>query len=334
MSSDEIQSAIIQAITNPKLKTVAIVAHDNPDADAIGSMVALEEILKQLGKKVTFIAQTKIKQKYKPLVGKKRTNKMLIPRDFFDILFVVDCSTKARIRLDIEEYSKMIIVIDHHLDFPEYGNIYWCENKIANTMLIYQLVFSLQRSGYSIDITSKMATAMYMGIVSDSYNFRSKSITSEVHQVSADLLKYDVDTEYVNSVDAIPRTIIPLESEVLKNVLYDSEYKIIYVNISKSLIDKMCATYEDASQIIDILRNYKNVDVAVVFVTNSKNVYIKVRSRTIDVSKLMKEYGGGGHRYAAGAVCYADSGFWLINSVIRRIKDEIDLQKSKETVVI
>ena len=322
---------IEQLLLDNTKKNVAIIAHDNPDADAIGSMVALEELLKQCGKKVTYIAQSKIKTKYKLLVGKKRVNKLLLPREFFDILFVVDCSAKSRIRVNLDEYSDEIVVIDHHIDFPKYGDIYWCEDVIANTILIYKLILYLQNRIENVKMTDKIATAIYLGIVSDSFNFRSNGVTKDVHKIASELLEYNVDLQFVNDVDALPRSITNLASEILKNIMYDSEYKIMYVNIMKSTIDSTFSTYEDASKIIDLLRNFRDVDVAVVFVTNKYNTYIKVRSRSLDVSKIMKEFCGGGHKCAAGAVCYSDDGMWLINSVIRKIKEEIDADRIRKS---
>ena len=72
------------------------------------------------------------------------------------------------------------------------------------------------------------------------------------------------------------------------------------------------------------MRNFKDVDVAILFIRNNRNVYVKIRSRNIDVANIMKEFGGGGHKYAAGGMCYSDSEFWLMNNIMTRVKQEIE----------
>ena len=320
----DVQSQIVSVIASEDINEIAIVGHDNPDADAIGSMIALEIILKQLDKKVTMITQTKVKPKYSKLFGKKRVNKINVPNNFFDAVFVVDCSDKGRARINIDEFSENIIVIDHHDGFKPFGTLYYFRRVIANTILIYDLFLELQNQGYTVEMTKELSTALYLGIVSDSFNFRAKDITSDVYRVVADLVDAKADIDYANQVESFPQTMIPLECELLRNILYDSNYKIMYATITKEMIDRTNSSYADAGQIIDVLRNYRDVDVAILFIKNRENVYVKIRSRNINVAKIMKEFGGGGHRYAAGGVCYSDSEFWLMNNVMTRVKQEID----------
>ena len=321
---DEVQSQIVGVIASEHIQNVAIVGHDNPDADAIGSMVALEIILKQLNKNVTLITQTKVKSKYNKILGKRRIDKIFIPNEFFDAIFIVDCSSKARIRFNISEYTDKIIVIDHHDGFKPYGDIYFFKKTISNTMLIYSLILKLKQSGYDIKLTKDLATSLYLGIVSDSFNFRAKDISSDVYRAVADLIDANADVDLVNYIESFPQTMIPLECEILKSILYDRNYKIMYATITKEMINKTHASYDDASQIIDVLRNFKDVDVAILFIKNNRNVYVKIRSKNIDVANIMKDFGGGGHKYAAGGMCYSDSEFWLMNNIMTRVKQEIE----------
>ena len=134
------QQEIIQSIIG--VNNIAIVMHDNPDSDAIGSAIALENALKQMNKQVTIITQNKIKKKYLDVFGKNRVNKINIPNDFFDILFVLDCSEECRINLDIRGYSNKIIVIDGGWPYDaerlistvkKYGN----RIKFSNGILVF-----------------------------------------------------------------------------------------------------------------------------------------------------------------------------------------------------
>ena len=319
------QQEIIQSIID--VNNIAIVMHDNPDSDAIGSAIALENALKQMNKQVTIITQNKIKKKYLDVFGKNRVNKINIPNDFFDILFVLDCSEECRINLDIRDYSNKIIVIDHHSGFEPYGDIYWCEDVIANSMLIYKLIKMMMDVGLNVLLNSKIATALYMGIRSDSFNFRNPNVTPETHEICSELLKYNADTEYINELEKYSRGILKLEIFAFNSLLYDEHYKIIYTIITKDMIDSTHSTFEDASQIIDVLKLIKNVDVALLFISAKGKIYIKARSTKYNVSKVMKQFGGGGHKLAAGAVCCSDSSYSLMNSVVKAMRLEIENKK-------
>ena len=166
------QQEIIQSIIG--VNNIAIVMHDNPDSDAIGSAIALENALKQMNKQVTIITQNKIKKKYLDVFGKNRVNKINIPNDFFDILFVLDCSEECRINLDIRDYSNKIIVIDHHNGFEPYGDIYWCEDVIANSMLIYKLIKMMMDVGLNVILKES-----YVNNRKDEINLLGEQIKAE-----------------------------------------------------------------------------------------------------------------------------------------------------------
>jgi len=322
----EVEKKIIQSIIGAN--DIAIVMHNNPDSDAIGSAIALENVLKQLNKQVTIITQNKIKKKYSEIFGSNRVNKVFIPNEYFDILFVVDCSDESRISINTKEFSDNVIVIDHHEGFSPYGNIYWCENVIANSMLIFKLIKMMIKTGLNVLFNENIATALYMGIRGDSFNFRNPNVTSTTFEVCAELLKYHVKCDLVNEIEKCSMGILRLEKLVWDSLLYDERYKILYVLITQDMLNYARATYEDASQIIDVMKLIKNVDVAIVFISSRKNVYIKTRSTKYNIAKVMQQYGGGGHRLAAGAVCYNDStSYALMNAVIKSIKEEIDDEK-------
>lgn len=326
---EDVKAQIIKNILNHNVYDIAIVVHNNPDEDAIGSAMALENVLNQLNKNVTFITQNKINKKYINIVGKNRIKKINVPNNYFDAVFVLDCSEETRVGVDLYKLSDNIIVIDHHINFGRYGTLYWCENVIANTVMIYKLIKEMQERGIEISINKEIATALYMGLRGDSFNFRNPNVTAEAHEISAQLLKYGADIEEINNIERYPRSILQLEREVWSNVMFDQQYKIMYALINNDTIKNSNSTYAEASQIIDRMKLIQDVEVAVLFISTGSNVYIKIRSTKCDVAKVMEYYGGGGHKLAAGAVCFSDSPFSLMNAVIKKIKDEIDKSKKE-----
>ena len=130
-----------------------------------------------------------------------------------------------------------------------------------------------------------------------------------------------------NANERYSRGILKLETFAFSSLLYDEHYKIIYTIITKDMIDETHSTFEDASQIIDALKLIKNVDVALLFISAKGKIYIKARSTKYNVSKVMKQFGGGGHKLAAGAVCFSNSSYSLMNSVVKAMRLEIENKK-------
>lgn len=323
----DIISQIIHDINRNDVCNVAIVMHDNPDGDAIGSAVALEEILKIKNKNVTIVTQNKISKNYNNILGKNRTNRINIPRNMFDILFVLDCSEINRISVDCGELSKYCIVIDHHINFKKYGDIYWCEDVVATSMLIYRLITQIIKQDNKIQFTEKIATALYLGIRSDSFNFRNPGTDAKTHLVTADLLNHSANVDIVNDIERYQKSIFVLQQEIWNNILFDSYYKIMYVVITKKQIEDAGSNFSEAAYLVDIMKLVKEVDVAVLFLVNKNYVYVKARSNNVNISRVMEEFGGGGHKNAAGARIYSDSTFSTVNHIIEQIKQEIKQEK-------
>jgi phosphoesterase RecJ-like protein len=156
-----------------------------------------------------------------------------------------------------------------------------------------------------------------------------RGVDANTHFVVAKLLEQGANVETVNEIERYQRSLFKLQQDVWNNMMYDSVYKIMYVLITRHQIEDNKSSYKEASYIVDIMKLVKDVDVAILFLANGKNVYIKARSNTnVNIAKVMEEIGGGGHINAAGAHCYTDSAYSLMNSVVQKIKNEMDFEKS------
>lgn len=305
---------------------IAIVMHNSPDADAIGSSAAFENILRQLDKHVDIIIQSKINSAYSPVIGSKRVNKILIPNKVYDVLFILDCSEICRVNIEYLQFSCKIIVIDHHFGFESYGDIYWCENVPATAILIFELAKQLQEQK-KIEINKKIATALYLGLRGDTLNFTTYDSTYDVHKIASELFLYNANIQQVNEIEQYNFSMVKLLGDIIKDIIYDSHYKIIYLYLTRENIYDCNTTFYDSAKIVDILRNIKNVNVAFLFIRNNNIMFIKARSNTINISSIIKSFGGGGHEHAAGCACYVDSSYSLINAVITKTKQKIDEMK-------
>ena len=292
----------------------AIVMHDNPDADAIGSAIALELLLQQQQKTVDIVTQTKVNRMFEPFMPNK-TGKIWIPHDKYDVVFVIDCSSEERICYDYGVFEGINIVIDHHIFSKPYGDIYWCEDVMATAVLIYKLAQHLPLA----TITSDIATALYLGIVGDSCNFTNYGVDADLLYMAATLVQHGADIHKVNEVDRYTKNMFDLHHEMWNKVIYDCGILCIYT--TKQQMENHKTTSFDLSCLIDMYKKIKDVKIAILFVFSNNKCYLKARSDSIDVGSIMRRMGGGGHKNAAGAVCYVDSEYSFINHTVKEIKE-------------
>ena len=317
----DIRRKIINKIQNKYVKTVALVMHNSPDGDAIGSAVAFERVLLKLGKKVDIIIQNKISPGYSKIIGANRTNKIILPQPgkMYDLLILLDCAEPDRTSVNIKQISKFIITIDHHYDVKPFGDIYLYEHSASTGMIVYKLIKML------IPIDSIIASAIYLTIRSDTCSFKNTNTDSKAHEIAGELLLYGADLRLINDIyDNKSISFLKLMGYTFTNIVYDRQYKIIYLIVKIDQIKKAQSTCEEASMLIDSLRGVEDVEVAFLFLEGHDNVRIKARSKIINVSEIMAHFNGGGHPNASGAIVYSDDIHSIAESVVYRTREYIN----------
>lgn len=303
-----IKQRIINYITNKYINNIAIVTHLSPDGDAIGSSVALALALESIHKKVDVIIPA---QSTNFNILTKEVNIVHKPCKLYDLTILVDCSTLERTIYGLEEISKFLIVIDHHIDSAPLGNLYLCEDVAATAMIIYQLLLDM-----NIIITSEIATALYAGIVSDTSYFANNNVTPEVHIITADLLTKGANLKIINNIFLLKQfKVSKLINDLITNAVLNRDYHIVYTILLQEDLEKYNLSYDILGYIMTELKNIKEAEIAFLFIESKYDTKIKVRSRSFEVNKIMQYFDGGGHKYAAGA---------SINSVdVYRIADSV-----------
>lgn len=281
---------------------ICIISHDGPDADAIGSSLALEDSLKQLDKDVTYILQTNMNDAFKLIAGERIKQK---PKDNYDLVFVLDCSCFDRVQsIDCTKLGKFVVVIDHHISNNNEGNICWRENVHSTGVLVYQLLLELEKKT-KFRINSFIATNLFMSIRGDTNNFRIINNNFDIYKMASELMQYNPDIQLINEIEKYNISFVRLLGRTLNNLVYNCNSEIAYLIITKDEIDACGSNFNDASHVIDLLKNVKKVKVIYLIIRNKNRLSIKARSDFVDVSKIMAELGGGGHSAAAGLSNYS-----------------------------
>lgn len=305
-----IKQQIINKLTNKYIHNIAIVTHLSPDGDAIGSCVALALALESLNKKVDVIVP---KQSNNFNLLTKHINLVKHSYKTYDLTILLDCSSLDRTIIQLEELSKYLIVIDHHVDNNPLGNLYWCENVAATTMIIYQLLIDM-----NVYISPVIATALYAGIIGDTAYFTNNNITAQAYHVAAELISKGADLSIINQIFLIKQfDIAKLTYSIINNAILNSKYQIIYAAVLKEDLDKYHLSYNVVDHIMKELKNIKEAKIAFLFIESTNDTKVKVRSRQYDfMNKIMQHFNGGGHKYAAGASIDSIDIYNVIDTVI------------------
>jgi len=283
---------IYNAIQNADKIGIAI--HINPDGDALGSIIAMMLLCKQLSKKVVMYAPPFDNRSWKTFDGIEKLAKPFNPDDSIELMIILDCGNQSRV-LDydiIRNNVKTIINIDHHADNNKFGDINWTGPFSSVGEMIYLFL-----SEFNLDLSNEIAKALYISIYMDTGGFRHANTSADTLRVTANLVETGINSNKIISELRNTRTklgIITLGNVLLK-AKSTKDNKIVWTtknpNECKSEIAPM-----------PILREIKGAKIAIVFSEEKPNIF-KISFRSVgnaNVQQIAKHFGGGGHLAAAG----------------------------------
>lgn len=286
-------------------ETIAIASHINPDGDNLGSTLALRKSLELYGKDVELLANDTIDD-YLHFLPEKENYKEAT-RDSYDLFMILDCSEFDRIGdnlTPIAKASKNTLVIDHHVG----GGIDTDLNLIYDTApATCELVFEIiERLDLPID--KDIASLIYTGLCTDTNRFLYSNVTEYTFYVAGRLLSLGADSEYIyrNLYQSKPMKVMKFQTEVISNAEFMD--KKAYSIISKDLVKKHGVQMGDAETIVGMLRDIDEVGVSMILKEYDNGEYkVSLRSKDVDVAKVARENGGGGHIKASGFSIFDDS---------------------------
>jgi bifunctional oligoribonuclease and PAP phosphatase NrnA len=288
---------------------VLITSHENPDSDALGSMLALGLGLKKLGKAVTLYNKDGV-----PDVLGFLPNSELIQSSIddiegtFDLCIVVDCPTTDRAGKEFQEFlsrgtCSKVIIIDHHQTMSSAENLSLLDPEASSTgVLIYSILKDV-----GVEIDSSIAENLYTTIVGDTGSFRYSNTNSETFSIAAGLVQAGAEPEKISQAlyESEPLKKLKLLGLVLPTLQVVSDNRIASLYVERTMFEITGTDREDTEGMVNIPRSIKGVEVALLFrqEKNNSNPAWKVSLRSkgdVDVSKIAENFGGGGHKKAAG----------------------------------
>jgi len=274
-------------------------SHARPDGDSIGSQLAMAYALKALGKDVTVINADAAPP---PLMAFPGVSEIRIaPRadGDFEAAIIMECGDLARTGvLGLDRF--FVINIDHHPGNTGYGGINWFDPSAAACgEMIFDLVPAL-----GVPLSVEIATHIYLAILTDTGSFHYSSLTPRTFDICRATLEAGVDPVLVarNVYDSNNMGRLKLFGAVLSAMQIDQTGRIAIVYLDHEMAREAGGTYEDTEGLINLPLTVKEIQAVVFFKQDQGDQYrVSMRSKSeIDIGAVAKQFGGGGHKNAAG----------------------------------
>ncbi len=277
-----------------------VVAHENPDGDAIGSTLGLAIALLEMGKDVVAFNVDPVPEIMQFLPQSELIVSQLPDSASFDVAFVLDAGELHRTTLPVKDLCNTLINIDHH-PHSDFGDINYLDTSAcATAVMVHRVLVACKH-----EISLPVAKALYLGIISDTGSFRYSSANSEAFAVAGELIKLGVDTWDISSnlYESHTPERMKLLGAVLPSLQISSCGNYASVSMGLETLELTGSSAEYADGFVNYPRSIRGVEVAMFFNEIASNMYkISFRSRgKIDVGSLSNSLGGGGHHNAAGA---------------------------------
>jgi bifunctional oligoribonuclease and PAP phosphatase NrnA len=284
-----------------------LTAHEGPDGDALGSLLGMHHLLTQLGKdSVMFLASKEfplpIEYRFLPLEEVFHE----APADMADRTVVfLDCGNIDRMPVDfLTAGGNDVINIDHHHDNTRFGDFNLVDVEASCTAeIVYDLAVL-----FGATITKEMASALYVGLITDTGKFMYENTGSDTHRVAAALIDagVDIDDTYRRLYEHVPIEKLRLVARALDGIQRHCDDRLVLTYVTAADYEATGAGEEMTEGVIDHLRSIDGTKVAAVIrdLGNRGRAARKVSLRSsegdVDVSAIARKNGGGGHKRAAG----------------------------------
>lgn len=294
------------AATLREAQTVTLIAHVNPDADSLGSALAIAMAVEAAGVKarVTFPDQPfRIPE---GLAYLPRQDLLWPPDEVTDsdVVLAVDASSADRLAgaLEVGRAASTFIAIDHHASFDHFADLNFVDPRQPATGMIAMAL--IREMG--VALTRDMATCLYAAISSDTGSFRYPATTPDSLRAAAALMELGIDFSDVAKAmfDTKSLPFLKLQAEVMSNLevqTFDGK-TIAVAEVTAEQRSRHGVDFTETEALIDQVRTVEGIDVAVALKEDDRGHWrASVRSLgSVDVGRACTSLGGGGHRMAAG----------------------------------
>jgi phosphoesterase RecJ-like protein len=274
-------------------------SHSRPDGDSIGSQLAMAFALRALGKEVLVVNQDRAPGPLLQFPGVTAIQIADRVAGEYDAAIIMECGDLARTGVTgLDRF--FVINIDHHPGNTGYGQLQWFDpTAAACAEMVFDLIDAL-----GVPLASDIATHIYLAILTDTGSFHYSSISPRTFDICRRTLEAGVDPVAVarNVYDSNNMGRLKLFGAVLSAMQLDPTGRIAIVYLDHEMAREAGGTYEDTEGLINLPLTVKEIEAVVFFKQTEGDEYrVSMRSKgEIDIGAVAKQFGGGGHKNAAG----------------------------------
>ncbi len=298
-------------------RKIFLTMHEGPDGDDLGSVLAMQSFLKQLKKDPTSVIKGVVPDNLSFLPGSESVLQT-IPELDFDLAIFFGCNKLERTGFSagggslpagqagdfggrLQNLKVPIINFDHHPDNTNFGtvNIVDAETSAVAELVYYFLTFA------DAEITKDIATCLLTGIFTDTGGFKHANTSAAAFKVASELLKKGarIDKIALQTMGKKRPQAIKAWAKGLENARFDPDKKMVFSILTEEDLKEIGATDADLDGFVELLNNMPQAKFALLLRQDGEVVKGSLRSepqKKVDVSKIAKSFGGGGHKLASG----------------------------------
>ena len=293
-------------------KTILLTMHENPDGDGLGSATAMYHYLKEIDKDCRILQVSKLPFEYHYLnegdiietYDLDRHGKWIAKVDLAIIFDVGDFKRIRGIKDQIEHHNIATLNIDHHPhpdEHPFTHNVVDLQAASTGDM-VYDYIKTV-RDG---NITKAMAEGIYTAVMTDTGCFRYSNTDTHCHTIAIECIEVGVDTTslYQRIYESSSHARVALLGKILRDIHYELDGEFAWFVINQKMMDDAKATNADVEGFSDFVRTIRGVEVAMMVLENADgSCRLNFRSKgKYIINGVASELGGGGHKFAAGAI--------------------------------
>jgi bifunctional oligoribonuclease and PAP phosphatase NrnA len=282
-------------------RSVYILAHIEPDGDAVGSLLGLGWALKALGKETTLACSDPIPSSLHFLPGSSLvTQKKAVNPE---LVVALDASEPARLG-KLFDFTCLgnapVLVIDHHITNVSFGNVNLVDPTASSAAeLVLDLIDRLH-----VTVNSDIATCLLTGILADTQSFSTSNTTTRSLQAASRLMDAGAPLAEVSRYifDSKPLAALKVMGRALTDLRIDG--RIVWTQVTQAILNECGANAGNSGGIVNVLAKTRDADIAVVFREQPEGrIEVGIRSiPSLDIAGVAVSLGGGGHPQAAGCV--------------------------------
>jgi phosphoesterase RecJ-like protein len=277
---------------------IIVVSHERPDGDAVGSLLGLTVALRQEGKEVTPVLVSGVPSRFQFLPSADTVEKSIPPS--CDLLIAVDCGADDRFGFAVDLFPRAPdINIDHHPTNTEFAAINIVRPEAAaTTQMLYELI-----PDWNLSLSEPVATSLLTGLLTDTIGFRTTNTTPQSLRVAAALLDLGAPMADLYERALIQMSLVAARYWGPGLTRLQQDEGLVWSSLT--LDDRRRVGYpgDDDADLVNVMMTIDEARVVVLFIEQpGGRVKISWRAqRGLDVSSVATQFGGGGHKPAAGA---------------------------------